>query len=266
MAENQDLVFNKLEEIRTTENYIFSIVTDLLILERYNHIKKNDDMGEHIDISYRDNIIHFFVPNYHIDFVQKRIVQTEAFWEQNLLEDFAKILKEHKGDSEGKVFIDAGANIGNHTVYFSKILKAGKVYCFEPQKEVFKILQKNIQANDVNAECYNNVLSDKSEKFSMDRFLSFNFGATSFTSDKDGQYESLTLDDVCLKDDIYAIKIDVEGHDFAVLRGAVQILKKYSPILWIEIKDEAEAKIDFLASLGYSLVERRDEDYFFCKK
>lgn len=266
MSENQDLIFNKMKELSSWQNVIFNRISDLLVLSRYNNIKKSSDMGDYIDILYRDRIIHFFVPSYHIDWVQKAIVQTEAFWEQELLELFAKIIKEHKGNSEGKVFIDAGSNIGNHTLYFSKILGASKVYCFEPQKEIFKILEKNIKANNVNAECYNNVLSDKSENFSIDRFISFNFGATSFTSDKGGEYKSLTLDDVCIKDDIFAIKIDVEGHDFPVLRGAVKILEKYSPVLWIEIKDEAEEKIKFLSSFGYVLLKQINEDYFFCKE
>ncbi len=266
MAENRDLIATKLDNIHSLGIATFNKINDLLILERYNHIKKSSDMGEYIDVSYKDNIIHFFVPNYHIDLVQKTIVQNESFWEQQLLEFFGKFIKEHKGSSEGKVFIDAGTNIGNHTLYFSKILKAGKVYCFEPQKEIFKILQKNIKANDVNAECYNNVLSEKSENFAMDGFISVNFGATNFVSDKDGEYKSLTLDDVCLKDEIFAIKIDVEGHEFPVLRGAVQILEKYSPVLWIEIKGEEEEKVNFLSSYGYVLALRHNEDFFFYKK
>ena len=100
----------------------------------------------------------------------------------------------------------------------------------------------------------------------MNDFLSFNFGATNFVCDQNGQYSSVTLDDICLKDDILAIKIDVEGHDFPVLKGAVQILEKYSPVLWIEIKDEAEEKIKFLSSFGYVLAKKVDEDYFFYKE
>lgn len=266
MAENQDVIINKLNEICSWQNVIFNCLSDLLIMQRYNYIKKSCDGGECIDISYRDNIIHFFVPNYHIDYVQKAIVQKECFYEQELLEYFENFIHEHKGECEGKVFIDAGSNIGNHTLYFSKILKAAKVYCFEPQKEIFKILEKNIKANGVNAEYYNNVLSDKSEKFSIDKFFPFNFGATSFISNKNGEYSSLTLDEICLKDEIFAIKIDVEGHDFPVLKGAVQILKKYSPVLWIEIKDEIEDKINFLSSMGYVLATRYNEDFFFYKK
>ena len=266
MAENQDMIIHKLDEINSWEFATFRAMADLLALERYNHIKKIGNEGEYIDVSYKDTIVHFFVPNYHIDYVQKTIVQTECFYEKELLEYFAQLIKEIKGTGKGKTFIDAGTNIGNHTLYFSKILNAAKVYCFEPQKEIFKILQKNVKANNVNAECYNNLLSDKSANFSMDQFNPANFGATNFVNDQNGEYSSLTLDDVCLKDEICAIKIDVEGHDFHVLRGAVQILEKYGPVLWVEIKDEVEEKINFLSSFGYVLVKRWNEDYFFYKK
>ena len=265
MPDNQDQISNKIDILLSWDNAIFQTITDLLILERYNHIKKSGPHGEYIDIFYRDTVVHFFVPKYYIDYVQKIIVKTRCFYEKELLEFFSEFIKEHKGNCAGKIFIDAGTNIGNHTLYFSKILKAAKVYCFEPQKEIFKILQNNIKANDVNAECYNNVLSDKSESFSIDKFYPFNFGATSFTNDKNGEYSSLTLDDVCLKDEICAIKIDVEGHDFPVLKGAVKILEKYGPVLWIEIKDDVQAKIDFLASFGYVLAKQFNEDYFFYK-
>lgn len=266
MTENQDLIVSKLDEIRAWEVSIFRTVSDLLTLERYNHIKKTSDLGEYIDVSYKDNIVHFFVPDYHIDYVQKIIVQTECFYEKELLEYFGELVKEHKGSCAGKVFIDAGTNIGNHTLYFSKILNASKVYCFEPQKEIFTILEKNIKANNVNAECYNNVLSDKSERFAIGSFIPANFGATNFVSNQNGEYTSLTLDEVCMKDEICAIKIDVEGHDFPVLKGAVKILEKYAPVLWIEIKDAAEEKIHFLSSFGYVLANRFNEDYFFYKQ
>ena len=266
MTENQDLIINKLDRMLSWDLATFQTLTDLLILERYNHIKKNIGDEEYIDISYKDTIVHFFVPDYHIDYVQKIIVQTECFYEKELLEYFGSLVKEHKGNCTGKVFTDAGTNIGNHTLYFSKILKASKVYCFEPQKEIFKILVKNIKINDVNAEYYNNVLSDKSENFSIDQFSPSNFGATNFVSDKNGEYSSLTLDEVCLKDEICAIKIDVEGHDFPVLKGAIKILEKYGPVLWIEIKSEVEEKINFLASFGYVLTKRWNEDYFFVKQ
>jgi FkbM family methyltransferase len=266
MPKSQDLLINKLNEICSWEVAILNRITDLSIFEKYDRMKKITKDGEYIDISYKDKIIHFFVPNYRTDTVQRRIVQTECFWEKDLLEFFENLVADQKGDYKGKIFVDAGANIGNHTLYFSKILKASKIYCFEPQKEIFNILQKNIKANAVNAECYNNVLSDQLEKFSIDKFTPYNFGGTNFIRDQKGEYSSLRLDDICLKDEIFAMKIDVEGHDFFVLKGAIKILEKYAPILWIEMKDEIELKINFLSSFGYVLAKKWNEDYFFYKK
>jgi len=51
------------------------------------------------------------------------------------------------------------------------------------------------------------------------------------------------------------VKIDVEGHEMAVLRGAVKTLKKYRPPVMLELLDDANARtaaFTFLAALGYA--------------
>ena len=85
-------------------------------------------------------------------------------------------------------------------------------------------------------------------------------------STPEGEYSSLTVDDICLKDEICAMKIDVEGHELQVLKGATEVLKKYSPVLWVEIKEKGlEEKMNFLLSLGYVVAKKRGENYFFYK-
>jgi FkbM family methyltransferase len=260
-----NLVVDKLNTILSVNAGIFNKVTDLILLEKYNHIKKKSIKGEYINIPYKDINIRFFVPNYHTDYIQKLLVLTQKFYEINLLELFENLLKKYNVNYKGKIFIDAGANIGNHTLFFSKILQASKIYCFEPQKEIFKTLKKNIRANSVKAKCYNNVLSDVSENFSFGKFEPDNFGATNFINNADGKYKSLILDDVCLRDEICVLKIDVEGHELPVLKGATKILEKYSPVLWVEVKSGLEDVINFLSQFGYMLVKRDYENCFFFK-
>ena len=45
------------------------------------------------------------------------------------------------------IAIDVGANIGNHSIFFSKFFK--KVYSFEPQESVFKLLENNVNMNNL---------------------------------------------------------------------------------------------------------------------
>ena len=45
------------------------------------------------------------------------------------------------------IVYDIGANIGNHTLYFSRTLNPKKIYSFEPAKELFETLNFNIKVN-----------------------------------------------------------------------------------------------------------------------
>jgi len=73
-------------------------------------------------------------------------------------------------------------------------------------------------------------------------------------------------------DDIYTgvtsfMKIDVEGHELPVLKGATETIKKHKPTIAIEIHDFSEDSEthQYLKSLGYSDPEPRPEDMFIYK-
>lgn len=103
--------------------------------EYIEEIKKN---GYVIHLpKYRD--IKLFVPNFEFDGIQRLIVRNEDFYEANLL----KLLKD-KYIKENTVILDIGANIGNHTVFFSKVCKARKIFSFEPVEETYNILNKHV--------------------------------------------------------------------------------------------------------------------------
>ena len=61
------------------------------------------------------------------------------------------------------------------------------------------------------------------------------------------------------------IKVDVEGHEFEVLKGAEQTIRKYLPHMYIEIFDfETGPVAGFMKSLGYTTVYPRPEhNYLF---
>jgi len=126
-------------------------------------------------------------------------------------------LKKNFPDALKKTAIDAGANIGNHSVFFSQVFK--KVYSFEPVLKTFDILKINIRKS-YNVEAINKGLSDshRSEKIAVS---SANQGMARIATSSDEFTETIsltTLDSFVEKTKIKVglLKIDVEGHELSV--------------------------------------------------
>ena len=80
--------------------------------------------------------IHMALPDAQCDFIQRIIIQTHHFFEAALLSQVAKMgLIKHD-----TVVCDIGANIGNHSVYFGRILGAQTVVSCEPQAHAYNCL------------------------------------------------------------------------------------------------------------------------------
>lgn len=144
-------------------------------------------------------------------------------------------LARQKKSSSAIVVFDVGANVGNYTQLVLKILPAQtEVYGFEPSAITFKKLQSTISTKNVHL--YNYGLSDAvvSQPLFADAELS------GMTSMYNRQLEHLeirfkqqeiaffqTLDGFCTDhviNKIDLLKIDVEGHEMAVLKGSMQML------------------------------------------
>lgn len=144
----------------------------------------------------------------------------------------------------GDVIVDAGANIGLISIFCA--IKAGNngiVLSFEPHPETFPILQKNIAINGLSQiTAFKNALGSSPGSARIYSNIQINRGAASLVEfQKDSpsfDIEILTLDDVLKQQNILhlnLIKIDVEGFEMEVLKGAEEILtKENGPILVVE--------------------------------
>lgn len=201
------------------------------------------------------------------DFVQGVIVQTRGFYE-------AKILA--RVESLGivgptSVVCDVGANIGNHTVYFSSIMGAAKVIAFEPQAHCHTTLRTNIALNGLEKRVvtHHSLVGAEAGQGQMVQFNTRNLGGTSFEVSDDGAVPVKTLDKVLTKAEVAKldlIKIDVEGMQMPVLHGAVGILKDRKPALWVELlqRDDAfEETAEYLAGFGYVAEKLARNDFLF---
>jgi len=172
----------------------------------------------------------------------------------------------------GTEILDIGANIGYNTMMFSDY---GPVVSFEP---VFhKIVELNVKSNALRygVQVIPCALSDEKTVSTIhipsrgcESNTLINYGGASFNLGDDMRGEGINA--YCERlDDIYTgtpsfIKIDVEGHELKVLKGAEETLKKHKPTILIEIHDFSEDHEvhTFITSLGYGAPEKRPEDVF----
>jgi FkbM family methyltransferase len=140
-----------------------------------------------------------------------------------------------------KNIIDVGANFGYHTLLFSKQVKEN-VYAFEPQIQNFKLLENNIQHNDIkNIEIFNFACGDTNCDVKLpivDSDYIVNMGDITVNnySNNFSITKSITLDSFNFGK-IDLIKIDVQGWEKKVLNGAINLLKKDKPVLIVEFED-----------------------------
>jgi len=157
--------------------------------------------------------------------------------------------------------LDIGANIGNHSLFFSKYYD--RIYSFEPNARTFQLLKMNTSLVN-NIECFNVGLSDTERTATLSTDPS-NCGAASLGKRFDGnrafqqEVKLRTLDSF---GDIYSheiglIKIDVEGHELDVLKGANQFITKNRPTILFEqhlseFKEGKSPTVEYLKSIGYT--------------
>lgn len=203
-----------------------------------------------------------YVPYYPIDFIQSKIVDNNNFFEHDILQELQPYIKKNA------VVLDIGANIGNHSVYWAVRSDAKKIYSFEPVKDFFKILKKNVEINQLNdkVKIFNIGLSDKKINGSISFYKHTDIGVTRIKQDSNGNLTLDKLDNITFEDNtIDFIKIDVEGHELEVLRGARETLLKYKPTIFIETFPDKKTKVhEYLTKLGYRLEKRfRDSNYLY---
>lgn len=131
--------------------------------------------------------------------------------------------------------IDIGSHHGHYTLNFSKIAK--KVISLEPDTNNYKVLKTNIEINNIkNVEIHNVFVSNENniKTFGKEDFYRFNNNLYQSIEKcnlicLDTFYDSITNDSI--------IKIDTEGEEIKVLKGAKKILTDYTPNIWIELHD-----------------------------
>jgi len=166
--------------------------------------------------------------------------------------------------NRGDCFVDVGANIGLMSIFASQCVgNPGKILAFEAHPETNQLLQENIALNHVkNIENFNFALGNEAGKATIYDNWNVNRGGSSLVIHSENstgfEVDVKTLDEVIQNDfQPKMIKVDVEGFEFQVLKGATNTIKNCKPILIIEFSVSRDNQydpfemIDFIESFEF---------------
>lgn len=178
---------------------------------------------------------------HHLDHIGKIIWHNKLYYEYPMLNYIRKIFRQGNA-------IDVGANIGNHSLFFSQF--ANKVYAFEPVSQNFKTFKRNIEENEIsNIEAYEAAISNEGGYMSSE-LVHHNMGMCHLRNDKNGNITAIRGDDLNLEN-ISLLKIDCENMSLSVLKSFEKTIEKNKPDLFIE----ADKKIlTYVKNKGWKII------------
>ena len=186
---------------------------------------------------------YFFSHSDEQDHIYSIIKSRGEFYEQEILSALRPLL------SPGDWVVDAGANIGNHSIYFAGVCGCN-VIAFEPNPVAARILRQNIELNGLEDKIQvhevalgaqvgtGSIVSPGDHNLGMAKIHEAEEGA--------GQVHIGLLSDYVGPNSIRLIKIDAEGMDVDVLRGAASLIERDKPAVTIE----ASSRDSFLRISG----------------
>ena len=234
---------------------------EMLLMNHFNdisqnlYVTKNGNFWLPID-DYNDEVI--------------RCIKNNHMFEDYVVEACKKYIE------PGSTVIDVGANFGQMSLQWSKLVgENGYVHAFECSDFISYFLKKTIEKNDfaknvkVHTNAVWNVSGVKLDMLKPDgsargRFYS-GMGIKAENQDPrmmpTHEVISVTLDDIEYQTRVSVIKVDAQGSDFFVLKGAKETILKHKPMIIFEYEKEYDEifKINFselhkyLIELGYEL-------------
>jgi len=162
-------------------------------------------------------------------------------WEQMSLKVWVRLCT-----GADNLIIDVGANTGIYSLAAAAVAPKAKVVAFEPISRIADRLRINAQLNSFDIEIVEKAVSDQSGMLSIfDTTDGFNYSASleqPLANTVSYPVEVTTIDDFVLgakgRASVQAVKIDVETHEPAVVRGMRDVLERKRPAILIEILNE----------------------------
>jgi FkbM family methyltransferase len=172
--------------------------------------------------------------------------------------------------------IDVGANIGTHTLPFSRWAGSGPVMAIEAQPAICEILRLNCRQNGcANVTVVNAICGERRGHvaFRPDYTSDENFGGISFVHARNDtrlaphrwldrfrgsaatSIPVITLDSLCRGRTVSLIKLDIEGMELDALRGGHELIVRCRPVIFFEQNSTARLSeiYDYLTGIGYQM-------------
>ena len=180
------------------------------------------------------------------DYIQSFLLRDGVPYELEMLEDAAS--------RNVGLIVDVGANIGNHTLYWGAL--GFRVVAFEPDKSLTSCLEASALLNEMRGVSVHSVaLGSETGVCRLHTVDPTNIGMQQAVVGE-GDIPIVRLDDLELSG-VGTLKVDVEGMELDVLRGASQTIRKNLPNIYVETLDgQHEQVADLLVSFGYDEIRR----------
>jgi FkbM family methyltransferase len=206
-----------------------------------------------VSSSYRERPVRFFVsnPNDHI----QREHQAGRFYEQEELDVIGKRY-------DGGVFVDVGANVGNHLLFAALHLGADRLVAFEPNPPAYTILGINVVLNDLadRVTIHRVGLSREASRAAIHEPIN-NLGGARLEKVESGGIE-MARGDALLSETALGgrkvgfIKMDVEGFELDALAGLEGVIQRDRPSLFIEVENANIPRFrDWVTEQGYVIAD-----------
>jgi FkbM family methyltransferase len=168
--------------------------------------------------------------------------------------EFARL---HQWIRPGDWVLDLGANVGNYAARLSELVQAnGRVVAFEPVPQTFELLTANAARLPLrNMTLLNVAASDRFALHGMrvpviEGGVQNPYMAHLTDENPEMSVMCLPVDSLDIQHPVSLVKIDVEGHELAALKGMRRLLERDHPVLIIEGRSPDVSA--YLDSFGYS--------------
>jgi len=193
-----------------------------------------------------------------------RWIRSQGVWEADVMKLLSRTLR------PGGVFVDVGAHVGFHSVLAGQLVgPGGKVFAVEPAPWAVDLLRANVMRHGLDVTVLPFAASDTAGTVRLALDEAHRSGAHLSEAEDAVEVEARPLDELLPDVAVDVLKVDVEGAEPLVLRGAGGLLRRSPHVLAVvEFRDErhlsGESPAEVLAfyeSLGFELcLLRRNGD------